>query len=166
MVKLLSTSPWMSSWPSPEVTSQVPLERGFKTSQTTSSGESVQSGSQPSLGKGLPSSHSSPGSRLPSPQKGPVSIVHVAEQPSPSSVLPSSQSSSGSTTPSPQLGLVVSWVHVAEHPSPSAALPSSHSSAGSTLPSPQNDDGFASGSSLQEQPGAKDEPTRMAERTQ
>ena len=49
-------------------------------------------------------SHCSPQAAftIPSPQRRPVSIVHVAEQPSQSSVLPSSHSSPPQTTPSPQ----------------------------------------------------------------
>src|SRR5262245_25239850 len=87
---------------------------------------------QPSPDTVLPSSHCSPGSRMPSPQRG--SCWQVAEQPSPDTVLPSSHCSPGSRTPSPQRG---SRWQVAEQPSPETVFPSSHVSPKSTTPLPQ-----------------------------
>ena len=55
-----------------------------------------------SVSMSLPSSHSSGGSRLPSPQT--TSLWQVAEQPSPFSVFPSSHVSPVSTLPLPQNG--------------------------------------------------------------
>src|SRR6058998_3017946 len=81
-------------------------------------------------------SHCSPHAvfRTPSPQRSPVSVVHVDEQPSQLSVLPSSHCSAPQTTPSPQ---PVTSVQALLQRSQSLALPSSHSSPGSTLPLPQ-----------------------------
>src|ERR1044071_1656359 len=58
-----------------------------------------QSAEQPPPETFLPSSHTSPGSRRPSPHGGPQS----AGQPSPETLLPSSHTSPGSRRPSPQL---------------------------------------------------------------
>src|SRR5262245_46436407 len=73
-------------------------------------------------------------STIPSPQRSPCSIMHVAEQPSQLVVLPSSHCSVPHTTPSPQ---PVIRVHALLQPSQLFVLPSSHSSPGSTMPSPQ-----------------------------
>src|SRR5262249_11310775 len=86
---------------------------------------------QPSSLFVLPSSHSSPGSTIPSPQRG--SCMQVAEQPSPEAVLPSSHCSPGSRMRLPQISR---W-HDGEQPSPATLLPSSHCSLPSLFPSPQ-----------------------------
>src|SRR2546426_2390194 len=80
-------------------------------------------------------SHCSPHAvfRTPSPQRSPVSVVHVDEQPSQLSVLPSSHCSAPHTAPSPQ---PVTSVQSLLHPSQFSVLPSSHSSPGSTTPLP------------------------------
>src|SRR5579862_1998975 len=80
-------------------------------------------------------SHCSPHAVLvmPSPQRSPVSSVHVDEHPSQLVVLPSSHCSAPHTTPSPQ---PVTSVQSLLHPSQLLVLPSSHSSPGSTMWSP------------------------------
>src|SRR2546426_416398 len=95
-------------------------------------GSSWQLAEQPSPDTVLPSSHCSPASTTPSPQRG--SRWQVAEQPSPETVLPSSHCSPGSRmwlphTSSRQLG---------EQPSPATVLPSSHCSPASSTPLPQS----------------------------
>src|SRR5690349_16615410 len=92
----------------------------------------LQVAEQPSPDTLLPSSHSSPGSRTPSPQRG--ARVHVAVQPSPGVpfAAPSSHSSLHSTSPFPHRSM---W-HVGEQPSQPTVLPSSHSSPASSVPLP------------------------------
>src|SRR5439155_20001341 len=93
----------------------------------------------------LGGSHCSPQAAfmIPSPQRSPVSSVHLEEHPSQSVVLPSSHASAPQTTPSPQ---PVTSVQRLLHASQSVALPSSHSSPASTMPSPQT--AFSGGSSI------------------
>src|SRR5262249_31665348 len=80
-------------------------------------------------------SHCSPHAAfvIPSPQRSPVSIVHVDEQPSQLCVLPSSHCSLPHTTPSPQ---PVTSRQSLLHLSQLSRLPSSHSSPASTTPLP------------------------------
>src|SRR5439155_1039421 len=90
---------------------------------------------QPSPDTVLPSSHCSPGSTTPSPQRG--SRWQVAEQPSPERVLPSSHCSPGSRIPLPH----TSNRQLAEQPSPERVLPSSHCSPASSTLLPQSPTG-------------------------
>src|SRR5262249_20382213 len=85
---------------------------------------------QPSPFFRLPSSQTSPTSRMPLPHSS--FDLQSALQPSPPLVLPSSQTSPGSMTPLPH----TSRLHCDEQVSPSMMLPSSHSSPGSTTPLP------------------------------
>jgi hypothetical protein len=83
---------------------------------------SLQLPLQQSPGIKLPSSHCSPGSKVPLPhvlfnvhtlptQVYPLSVWQVAEQPSPETVFPSSQDSPYSALPFPQTGAAVVGVH-------------------------------------------------------
>src|SRR5438067_3038812 len=105
--------------------------------------------SQPSAGLSLPSSHCSPTSTTPSPQRS--IFLQSAEQPSPPLVLPSSHSSPGPTTPSPQRASLHRFVHA----SASLSLPSSHSSSPPVAPSPHSVPNFSAGTQKARRPAQR-----------
>ncbi len=110
-----------------------PLQISASSQSVSAEQVKVQLAVHPSASSALPSSHSSPASTRPLPQR---SFRQLEEQPSPSELLPSSHSSLPSSIPLPQSMLTE---QSALHSSPSMVLPSSQTSPAprSTTPFPQ-----------------------------